>query len=546
MVLSFRPLNVGVIVECFYALCQDAGLADAGEWPFSAGCKKKGYEAIRRWYHQKKFDNPSQAAVNELGDEVGDILGKDYRRIGIRSLNIPMKMAYERVEIDEHYRDAMFSAVWPRANGEYITLPASRVWALAAIECACHAVLGTHVAMGDRYDRNDVSRLILNTLSPPPRPTKLMFDDPQYQLADTARYPGEIPGFERNSYQTLAWDGHRTHLSARMVADAMAVMHCEVAAERVGDSTARPNIEGWFNTITRFDHMLPSSTGSRPDSPERRDPEGIAQSLRIYMPLAYESLDVIGRTHNITPLHCLDGSTPLERLQELAKQGRVFHSPIGELSASQLHLLLPRMEAKLTEYRAVGDRHGVLGVYADYARYTSRELNECKELRFATDKGCTLFFNEDARSAWLVTKALPGRRFLVTIAGRWSEMPHNYLYRRYISRLGAVRKAEWMASSAKVAIGAMRGLAAAATDDAAAARMMAGINAFAERFQRGQVTAVDVSQTEVEDALAYSLSVEPEDDIGPPMAEEPVSPTEVATVSRDALGGVDDPFGLRK
>jgi hypothetical protein len=547
---QFPAMNVGVIVECFYTLCQEAGLEEAAKWPFSNGLKKKGYEAIRRWYHQKKFDNPSQAALNELGDEVGVILGRDLRRIGIRSLNIPLKMGYERVEIDEHCRDAMFSAVWPTVEGEYRTLPASRVWALVAVECAFHAVLGTHVALGDRYNRNDVSRLMLNVVCPPPRPTQLMFDDPQYRLLDGAMYPGELPGFERNSFQTLAWDGHRSHMSKQMVADVMTVMHCHVAAERIGDPTARPNIEGWFNVITRFDHRLPSSTGSRPDSPERRDPEGLARKYQVYMPFASESLDVVGRMHNITSLKCLDGATPLERMCEMAKQGRIFHSPIGALSTSQLHLFLPRYACELREFRAVGDGHGVLGVNLGYCRYTSKELNECKELRFAADKSCTLFVNEDARSAWLVVNALSGRRFLVTLAGRWAAFPHTLQFRLFLGSFAMSRGAEWKAKAPQLAVGAMRGLAAAAEDNTAAARMMAGTNGFAERLMRGQVTEVDATRTEVEDALAYSLRLEPEDDLGAP----PTDALELATVdedaaapsTRDPLGGVADPFGLRK
>jgi hypothetical protein len=544
----FAALTPGIVIDCFHSLCQEAGLAKEGKWPFAPGLKKQGAEAIRRWYHYKKFDHPSRAALNELGDELGTTLSRDYRRIGIRPMGATLKLAYERVEMDEHYRDAMWVAMWPMGNDRFHKIQTRRLWGMAALECSCKLVLGTNMAVGEKYNRADVMRLVYNSLVPPPCPEKLMLDDPQYVLHPEARYPAEIPEFARNSFMQFAYDGDSSHLSPETLEALERVLHSEIAAERIGDWTGRPNIEGWFGKLAEFDAHSPAATGNSPESPARRDPEKGAEEINLYMPLAFESLDLLGRTHNITPLRCLDGDTPLERLAEMTKQGRVFRSPIGELGRGNLHLLLPRYPVKLSAYRAATKGHGVLGTNFQYAWYTSKELNDNKELRFAPDQSAWLYVQEDARFAWLVPNAFPNDRYLVAVTGRLASTPHTLQWRMFHGQLGRHRAAAGRATLPHLGIGHLRALSHVAGDNAAFATLTAGFATFMERHGRGQVTEVDVTKSQLEAALDYSQSFDSDEteqpiasgsqpgNRSPASSQEPESNPPSPTGGNDFLG----------
>lgn len=541
----FAVLTPAIVTASFYTLCREAGLEKEGKWPFSPELKKQGCEAIRRWYHKKKFDHPSRAALNELGDELGDTLSKDYRRIGINPIGLSLRLAYERVEMDEHYRDAMWVAMWPMRNGQHQIMRSSRLWGLAALECQCKLVLGTNMALGAKYDRADVMRLALNTLVPPPRPARLMLDDPEYVLLPEAKFPAEDPEFARNSFMTFAYDGDSSHLAEETLSAISEVFRCEIAAETIGDWSGRPNIEGWFRKLAAFDATTPAATGNSPDSPARRDPEQGAREITLYVPLAHESLDLIGRTHNITALDCLDGDTPLERLAELTRNGRVFRSQVGELGKGNLHLLLPRHAVQIVEYRAATKGHGVLGFNLKGAWYTSKELNADTLLRFARDRSAIVYLNEDARSGWLVPTAFPHARYLVTITGRWAAMPHTLQWRGFTEGLRGARVSSSKARLPNLPIGLLRALSLASKDNEALVNLASGAIAFMERYERGQVTEVDVTPAELEDALAYSEALEPElvEETASPAAPPP-RPTST-TQSRPPSGGKDT-LGIKK
>lgn len=541
----FAALTPAIIASSFYALCREVGLEKEGRWPFGPDLHKQGYEAIRRWYHKKKFDNPSRAALNELGDELGTTLSRDYRRIGINPIGLSLGLAYERVEMDEHYRDAHWAAMWPMRDGQHHILRTARLWALAAIECQCKLVLGTHMSTRPKYDRTDVMRLVLNTLVPPPRPTRLMLDDPEYVLLPDARYPAEHPDFARNSFMTFAYDGDSSHLSVETLGALAEVLRCEIAAERIGDWTGRPNVEGWFKRLATFDATTPAATGNRPDSAARRDPEQGARELMFYAPLAFESLDLIGRTHNITPLGCLDGDTPLERLAELTRNGRVFRSQVGEIGRGNLHLLLPRHPVHLVEYRAATKGHGVLGFNFKGAWYTCKELNADKELRFAPDRWGVLYLNEDARSGWFVPNAFPERKCLVTVTGRWAATPHTLQWRQFHESLSAGKVDRGKAALPQLPIGVLRALSLAAKDNDALMNLTSGAIAFMERHERGQVTEVDVTRAELDAALAFSEELEPEVVGAPVRHMAPPPPTTTVDGRRPPRGGKDT-LGLKK
>lgn len=541
----FAVLTPALVASSFYTLCKEVGLQKEGKWPFAPGLHKQGYEAIRRWYHKKKFDHPSRAALNELGDELGTTLSRDYRRIGINPIGLSLGLAYERVEMDEHYRDAHWVAMWPMRDGQHHVLRTSRLWGLAAIECQCKLVLGTHMAMGEKYNRADVMRLALNTLVPPPRPSRLMLDNPEYVLLPEARYPAEDPLFARNTFITFAYDGDKSHLSPDTLGALTEVLRCEIAAERIGDWTARANIEGWFNKVATFDRTTPAATGNSPDSAARRDPEQGARDIMMNVPLALESLDLIGRTHNITPLDCLDGDTPLERLAELTRNGRVFRSQIGELGKGNLHLLLPQHPVNIVDYRAATKGHGVLGFNLKGAWYTSKELNADKELRFAADRSGIVYLNEDARSGWLVPNAFPERRYLVTVTGRWAALPHTLQWRQFHESLAASKVARGKATLPHLPIGMLRALSVAAKDNTALVNLASGAIAFMERYERGQVTEVDVTRAELEDALAFSEALEPETAGAPARPDAPVANAPQSQQRRPPTGGRDT-LGIKK
>lgn len=543
---EMRPvakLTVQKVWDVFLSECKLKMLhLQDNRWPFNDD--RRGYEAVRRWYRDEKYRNPSQAAVNELDADTAKMVARDYRGIAVQPLAVSRAVAYARTELDEHKMDHMWSILLPSANeGEWIASHETRLWALVMAEKESQAVLSTGVAFGRSYSRADLLRLIHGAIQPPERPSVLRLDDSEWQFASGARYPGEDREFSRNTWQVLSMDSHSVHRSTDAVHAIEQVTHCQVDFDAVGDPTRRALIEGFFARIAKVSEWYESATGSKPDSGARRDPEGGAVRSRVYMPLAEEYLDVLCRNHNVTPLKCLDGSTPMERLYERLKQDRCFTSKVGAFGKNNLHLLLPRFEANLR--RRHSKTHGPICVYFGYTYYVGPALSSCQELMFSQDLTVDVYVQEDARFAFVVPRAFPERTFKVVVAGRWRNEPHPLSMRTLTGNRAFKKWFEGHTSMPLTGVGLARGLAKAASTNEGLARLVGGYTAFADRYGSGVVPNINLSNDDIARLLDFANGLGEDDAWSEVQAEEGGSVTSTGGASSSSERSSDtNPFGI--
>ncbi len=500
-------LTPGNVHERFIALCKDEGLHHAGKWPFG-DTKRRGYEAIRRWFRNKQYEAPLSAIRNAHGDDAAKVANIDFRT-STSPKPSESYLAYERVELDEHKQDAAWSVWYPVTAERFVHVGAKRLWALAMRDVGSTAILSSGVCYQWSYSQSDILGLVHRALRPP-KQQQLMVDNEHFRYADGARYPAQMPDLEGNLWQLLAMDAHSTHFGNAVLHAMEEAIGCHIAGERVGQPTARGSLEKFFHILALLEQNLPSATGNRADSPARRNPEANARRWVVVAPLAGQLLDVICRNYNVTPSAACGGISPLQKLSEMLTQGRVYRSAIGELRQSNLHLLLPRYPATAGRKRGQ-HRLGPLGVNLFGGRYVGPELAADVELAEALDKRVWVYVQDDACHAVVVPWAFPDRHYKVILVGRYSNEPHTLAQRRLAAAYAKNNHIKGHADAPNLTTGLLRGLGEAAKTDDAAASLLSGVVAFQDRHGRGDATYVDLSEADLSKLRAYAQSIAKED-----------------------------------
>lgn len=476
-------------------------------WPFNE--PRAGYEAVRRWFSDKRFLHPAAAAQNQLPVDLAKQVISDYS--SAKSITAPaahISVAYSETQLDEHRMDQMWTLMVPgREPDEFVAVHTKRLWALCMVECSSTAILSSAVAFGQAYVTADVLRLIHDALIPPRRPERLRLSQEEWCYREDAAYPGEHSEFARNSWMSLAMDRHATHRAA--LADAMEVTRCQVVSGKPGTPEVRSTIERFFSHVARSAEWFESAVGNRPSSPARRDPEGGALASVVYMPLAAEYLDLVCRNYNVTPQLALDGNTPLGRLKHLAAKNRIFRSPVGEFGTGNLFRLLPRYTARLGRRRS--KELGSLCVYFQYSCYYGPELSSAQHLMFGSTTEVDIYPQEDARFAFVVPRAFPEQVFQVVCGGRWRLTPH-LLTERRLSHAASQRILGKDASVRPLlGVGLARGLAQAASTHEGMARLVSNMVAFMDRFGAGAVPYIDMTPQQTDELLQFVEKAAPDD-----------------------------------
>ena len=461
--LNGRPpvplLTQSVVFKAFLQLCDDAGL---GPEDYPLFLKRKGEWGITKHWKTWNATHARQAANNQYGPDAAKEQDVDMASATCVELPpLPRPDAYGRTELDEHLLHAIGLLRVPCRSGPPIVVRTRRVWGLLLRETAAGPILSTCVSYREKYDKNDVLRLVRKALKPtgPMKQPSL----PGLRYVKGAGFPGEH-GFAMHRWQVLAYDADSAHLSIADIGDLRKLVG-EVENEKVGQPTAHPYAESINSRVATFYEALPSGTGSNPQDPARRDPEAAAIEYCIDVSVLEEILDVWARNFNATHQKSLDGRTPIEHLKALQIQGKVFTSAADAFGKFELYKLLPRYEANITFSRGTNKRVGALGVNFHGAWYTRAEFAKDPQLRAATDLRCTVYPEDDARYAWVVPHAFPNKVFLLKVANRdLKDFVHSLDWRRLAEAHGTNMAYEAETSSASMLFSVLEGLGRRAKD----------------------------------------------------------------------------------
>jgi hypothetical protein len=554
-------VDIAAVYEKFITLCKDYGLRDRHEWPFNVS--RKGYMAVHRWFERQRHVRSASNVNNVQGEEAGKLAKLDF----LTSSNPKPKQAhlgYERVELDEHKEDADWKIAVPVNENDFAFVGTDRLYALLMRCCGSEAVLSSCVSYKRRYAPAEISLLVYMALRPPAR-KNLIFQNQHFQYDPGACYPGELPEFKENLWQSLALDADASHFSDAVLSALEHDIGCHVLGERIGQATARYGLEGFFKYVATICKGLPSATGNKPDSSYRRNPETGANSWNMVAPIAEHMLDVKCRNYNVTAKASCGGISPLQKLQEMLAQGKFYRSPLGELRKTNLFRFLPRYRANLTRKRGAKSL-GPFGVYLYGGRYVGREMAQDAELSYAGNIAVTVYVQEDARFAFVVPDAFPERCYPVALTGAYSDIPHTLAWRQVTYNYRKNRHIEGKVSTAALMMGMLKALGDVAKTDRPTATLLSGVTAFIDRFGRGDASYVGMEKDEREKLTEFAHKVAEQAeaeglDEEPPAAASSEQPGRIwvpetvrlvlpatnvllPNAGPPAAGQSDDPFGI--
>ncbi|MGC4379219.1 hypothetical protein WD019_20230 [Fictibacillus sp. Mic-4] len=230
-------------------------------------------------------------------------------------------------------------------------------------------------------------------------------------------------------WDEFLYDNARANLS-NIVRDRLTqIVGCAVNAGPVRVPERRAIIERFFKTLEDNSyHQLPSTTGSHPRDPLRKDAEQKAIKYRILSSHLEEITDVLIANYNATPHEGINNLTPLEALQQRVSRGMLIRT-IPEEQRNEVAFFSMKVERVIKGNRQHRKRphinfEGV--VYHNEILSRSYDLIGTK---------LTLLVNtEDLRS---IHAYLPdGSEFgTLTASGKWGISPHDLKTRRLINKL---------------------------------------------------------------------------------------------------------------
>lgn len=249
----------------FLEACREAGIK-VTEYPFIT--QDKGKRALERYVKKLESNNFAEAA-KRYGEDAASVAGST----GTGNQNHHMIIRpFERVQFDGHRIDAIFTITFHTPEGDEIVEVLNRIWLLLLIDVATRVVLGYHISYNYEYSASDVLQCVRNAIVP---------WQPKQLTIPGLKYPEKI-GFASGLIKETEWglwdelyfDNGKANL-ANMVRERLThTIGCAVNAGPIKMPVRRSIIERFFQTLEENGfHRFPSTTGSHPRDPRRRDPE---------------------------------------------------------------------------------------------------------------------------------------------------------------------------------------------------------------------------------------------------------------------------------
>ena len=293
--------------KAFLRACRAAGIT-SDQFPFSSA--DEGYRTFCRFLD----------SVSIMGDYGIRRFGKDeYQKFTAtgfgQSTNLIPCAPYDVVELDGHRLDAFYSIDVPLPNGDRIKKTVYRPWLIVVIDVATRAILGYTLSPYENYNQDDVLTAIRNSITP-----HIGFDF-QYGFNDYPRgygYPNEaFPECVYAGPSLIMLDNAKSHLSENVIRTISDTLHCAINYSSVATPEARPHVERFFRTFTEtVSKRLPSTSGSNPDDPKRRDPETNAITHNVSYDFLEELVEYAIAKYNNSSHDGIYGQTPMECMRQ--------------------------------------------------------------------------------------------------------------------------------------------------------------------------------------------------------------------------------------
>ncbi len=386
--------------------------------------KYLGYGALAR-YLKRLLKTPA-AIRARYGEGVARKLGTD----GGESSPPRLLRPFQLMEFDAHRIDLICTILVPSPLGGFERVPIERLWILTMLDVATRVIPGYVMSLRREYNQDDVLRCVKNAITPWQRMT-LTIDGLSYPSGGC--FPSDTyPDLQWVVWDEFKWDNAKAHLAKKTLDKLCTTVGCAPNPGPVRDPNRRPFIERWFHTFEENGFSrLPSTTGSHPKDPRRKDPEKAALKYEISLEEIEQLISVMIAEYNNDPHSGIGNRPPLEHLGMLLLDDDVKQR-IRKLPEIKRHNL-PLLHFETTRI-VRGDLTKGRRPYIEFegVRYTSAVLARSPEL-----VGKTLRLLVDPDDVRLVKAFLPNAAELgfLTGHGMWGWTPHTLEMRKAISVL---------------------------------------------------------------------------------------------------------------
>lgn len=405
----------------FIDACRSLGLG-AADYPLNQ--KYLGRGALARYL--RRLQQTPAAIRARCGEGVAKKLGTG----DLESSPPPVLRPFQLLEFDAHRIDLICTILVPSPLGGFERRPIERLWILTMLDVATRVIPGYVMSLRREYNQDDVLRCVKNAITPW-QPMALTIDGLSYPAGGC--FPSDTyTDLQWAVWDEFRWDNAKAHLAKKTLDKLCTTIGCAPNPGPVRDPNRRPFIERWFHTFEENGFSrLPSTTGSHPKDPRRKDPEKAALKYEISLEEIEQLVSVMIAEYNNDPHSGIGNRPPLEHLGMLLLDDDVKQRirKLPEIKRHNLSLL--HFETTRT---VRGDLTKSRRPYIEYegVRYTSAVLARSPEL-----VGKTLRLVVDPEDVRLLKAFLPNGAELgfLTGSGMWGWTPHTLEIRKAISVL---------------------------------------------------------------------------------------------------------------
>ncbi|OCT11468.1 hypothetical protein A8709_07310 [Paenibacillus pectinilyticus] len=334
---------------------------------------------------------------------------------------------YGRVMFDGHKIDLILTIRYTDPDGNWVTKTLKRIWLLVILDVATKAVLGHLLCVKSEYSQMDVLQCIQNAINPH---IPMTFTIKGLRYPEAGAFPSScIPEAKWAVWREFWMDNAKANLAINVKDKLTKTVGCFINAGPVASPLRRGFIERFFGILEENGyHLMPSTTGSDPKDPKRKNAEKKALETEISIEHLEELTEVMLAQYNNEPHGGNSSLAPLKAMRNKILKG-FLPRILPENRRQELGLLIVSRTCTIQGNLKKGRR-----AYINFegAQYRNAILSQSTGL---IGKKITIYINiMDIRS---VRAFLPNGNELgsLRVSGKWVMSPHSLETRRTINKL---------------------------------------------------------------------------------------------------------------
>ena len=323
-------IPVTAILTWLIAACKRKGLSGR-DYPL---CTQSSARTALWRYCKDLIARDTQRAADA---RFGRHAARRWRHTGHGPSTMKATRPYERIEFDGHRIDLCSILLIPHILGGFVKRHLERVWLLVIIDVFTRAILGYYISLNSEYNADDVLLCVKHALTPW---TPKAITIPALSYAKDAGFPSGIKNLEWVTFEEFSYDNAKANLAQKVQNKIAEASGASINPGPVEMPERRGIIERYYETLEEAGyHRLPSTTGSGPNDPRRRNPKKAAEVFEILSDHLREIAELVITRYNATPHSGLGYKSPLDVMTAFAGDENGLRNTIPEDRRHKLGLL---------------------------------------------------------------------------------------------------------------------------------------------------------------------------------------------------------------